>query len=162
AGDTRVTDVRGPGAVDLACHLQHAQRYGLGVKRVGCEVLAVLVAVGAALLRRYPFGDGQHQTDEVVGVHVAQHLDILVDFRGLLAAGRRARRRVGNLVEGTPDCEVARIEDLDHAGTAVAALHTFHGRSLEGQRQADAECRDDGDRHSEPEVHRGAPTVNAG
>ncbi len=146
AGDSRLRDVLRPVGIDVPYHLQHAPCHDLGVKRILREVGEVM-ACCAALIRRDPCRQVDHQTRELAGVHIAQHLHILVDGADHRPDVSGIRERVRDLVCLERGLHAPRIVDVIHRRSAHAVLNGPDRRPL-GLRQ------DNGDRGGKPEKGR--------
>ncbi len=94
------------------------------------------MAVGAALRRRDPRGDGDHQARELGDAEIPQHLDVLVDARGRRPAARGGRERLGRLVRFQLGGQQARVLDLLDAETPEALLGGVHRWPLARERNS--------------------------
>ena len=139
AGDAGLADVRLPGVVDVAHHLQHAPRDDLGVLAVGREI-AVDVAVVAALLAGHPVGHGRHRAAELADRQLGQHLHVLVGGAGHRAVRAHPRRLVDHGLAAGRQLRLHRVAivELGHARAAVAQLLRGCRRGLEAD---DAQAR---------------------
>ena len=121
ASHARVRDMRLPVHVDVPRHLQHLARDLLGVEAVIGEILDI-VAIGAALFRRDPFRDRQHDAIELVGAEILQHLHVAVNLGRLVAIGRGLVDRVWQGVRELEHALDLGPLDLGHRGAAIAIL----------------------------------------
>ncbi len=133
-----------PVAVDILRHLQHAAGDDLGVIGIIGHVGDV-VAIGAALFRRHPIGDGDHQPGKLPHTEIAQHLHVLVGHSGFHAGGARGRQARRHLGPHLQRRENVGIVDLIHRGATKAALHANDRRVFHAEQHIDRQQRARGD-----------------
>ena len=162
AGDTGLSDMRLPIAVDIAGHGQHAPRDLVLVSALVGVVLGV-VAVGAVLLVVWgdPLDHRQHHARELTDREVLEHLHVLVHLRGERTAAVGCRLYRPGLVGSHHRLHDARVDVLLHPRAAVAELLRVDRRPLAASAQ---QAERDPRRNAVPDqvFHHGPPCSVAG